>query len=274
MLDVEIAHHTENKINSIQKPTQASTDFSPCIRLEDVCIDFPVYSAPDWSIRLKLANSLSQKVEQKRQHQVVHALRDINLQIYHGERVALLGANGAGKSTLLQVLSLIYPPTSGLALVDGQINSLLNISLGTDPELSGRENLLIRGVMMGLKPEQIEDVIPDVIDFADLEEFIDLPMRTYSTGMRVRLLFSMATAVPGDILLMDEWLSAGDQNFRQKATERMHDFVKKSGVLVLASHSVPLLKKTCSRGIWLDQGSVRMDGPIDEVCAAYTGQNK
>lgn len=237
--------------------------------LKDLCIDFPIFSETHRSLTRQLVGHLQRRVEQRQGRTIVHALRNLTLTIEHGERVALLGANGAGKSTLLRVLSLIYPPTTGSARIEGRISSLLNISLGIDPELSGRENLLIRGIMMGLKPRQVQSLLPEVIAFADLEEFIDLPVRTYSDGMRLRLLFSMATAVPADILLMDEWLSAGDRNFQEKARERMQSLVDQAGVLVLASHSMGLLQKICTRGIWLDRGEIRMDGPITEVCAAY-----
>ena len=263
-----VARSSEQFVSTDANSNQVGIALKQIVHLEDMCVDFPIYSTSDGSFRKQIMQRIS-RVQDNSDRIIVRALKNINLKIFQGERVGLLGSNGAGKSTLLKVLSLIYSPTHGRALVAGRISSLLNISLGIDPELSGRENLLIRGTMMQLSKDEIEDVLPEVIAFADLEEFIDLPMRTYSDGMRMRLLFSMATAVSADILLMDEWLSAGDQNFRAKATERMQSLVEKSGVLVLASHSPGLLKKSCTRGIWLDRGSIKMDGPIEDVCAAY-----
>ena len=242
------------------------------IEAKDVEIDFPVYSETSRSLSRQLVGKFRNRVEQRSGRTIVHALRGINICIHEGERVGLLGPNGAGKSTLLRVFSLIYPPSSGKIEVTGKISSLLNISLGVEPELTGRENLMIRGIMLGLTPGETQNLLPGVISFADLEEFIDLPVRTYSDGMKLRLLFSMATATNSDILLMDEWLSAGDKSFHNKAADRMQAMVEKAGILVLASHSVGLLKKTCTRGILLQKGEVLLDGPIDEVCEFYKDQ--
>ena len=269
MLDSLPENTSANFVSSKLELTEVNVKPKRCIELGHLCIDFPIYTESDWSFRHLLAKMFFLSAQQIQRRKTVSALRQITLQINYGERVALIGANGAGKTTLLKILSLIYSPTSGYALVNGRVSSLLDISLGTDPELTGKENLLIRGTMMGLSPKETEDILPEVIAFAELKDFIDLPMRTYSSGMAMRLLFSMATAIPSDVLLMDEWLSTGDHYFSQKASERMRSFVDKSGVLVLASHSMELLKQTCSRGIWLDQGTIKMDGPIEDVCAAY-----
>ena len=242
------------------------------IEAQNVEIDFPVYSETSRSLTRQLVGKIRNRVEHRSGRAIVHALRGINLAINEGERVGLLGPNGAGKSTLLRVFSLIYPPSSGKIEVTGKISSLLNISLGVEPELTGRENLMIRGIMLGLTPGETQKLLPGIIAFADLEEFIDLPVRTYSDGMRLRLLFSMATATHSDILLMDEWLSAGDQSFHNKAAEQMQAMVEKAGILVLASHSVSLLKKTCTRGILLQKGEVLLDGPIEDVCEFYQNQ--
>ena len=240
------------------------------IELSEVTVQFPIFEPRDRLIQHRLARFASGgRIGKEGTHTLVCALNQINLSIREGERVGIIGANGAGKSTLLRVISLIYPPTHGNIYVAGRLGSMLNISLGLNPDLSGRENLFIHGIMLGLTKQETEELIPEVIAFSELGEYIELPVRTYSDGMRMRLLFSIATAVTPDILLMDEWLSAGDDAFRQKAQKRMQDFVNDTGILVLASHSRALLERTCKRVIWLDQGQLRMDGPTDEVCKAY-----
>lgn len=195
----------------------------------------------------------------------IAGLSGISLDIEEGQRVGIVGRNGSGKSTLLRVLGGIYSPTSGNLEVNGKISSLFNINLGIQPDSTGRQNIMIRGLVKGWSHREIRDSMDDIIEFSGLAEFIDLPLRTYSDGMRMRLLFAIATSLSPEILLLDEWIGAGDSNFQEKAGARMNSLVDKAGITVIASHNRNLLKNVCDIGIWLDQGSIRAYGPINEV---------
>lgn len=171
------------------------------------------------------------------------ALRDLSLNLKSGDRLGVMGPNGAGKSTLLRVIAGIYAPTSGSIEVKGRIASLIDISLGMELEASGYENIRMRGVMMGLSLKQIKSLEEEIADFTELGPYLNMPIRSYSTGMHMRLGFAVSTAVPADILLMDEWLSVGDEAFKIKAEKRLEDYVNKSSILVLASHSKETIEK-------------------------------
>lgn len=173
----------------------------------------------------------------------VTALHDLSLNLKSGDRLGVMGPNGAGKSTLLRVIAGIYAPTSGSIEVKGRIASLIDISLGMELEASGFENIRMRGVMMGLSLKQIKSLEEEIAEFTELGPYLNMPIRSYSTGMHMRLGFAVSTAVPADILLMDEWLSVGDEAFKVKAEKRLEDYVNKSSILVLASHSKETIKK-------------------------------
>jgi len=197
------------------------------------------------------------------------ALRDLNFKISQGQRVGLIGHNGSGKSTLLRVLGGIYTPTSGTIETEGKISSLFNINLGIQPEASGRENIIIRGLVKGWRRKEIDANLEAIIDFSDLREFIDLPIRTYSDGMRMRLLFAIATSFSPEILLLDEWIGAGDAEFQERAADRMNSLVSKAGITVVASHNRSLLKRVCTHCIWLENGNIIAFDEIDEVHKQY-----
>lgn len=199
----------------------------------------------------------------------VRALSDVSFSVERGERVGILGENGSGKTTLLQVLAGIYAPDSGSVHIEGQATSLVNINLGMRGEASGHRNITLRGLAAGRTRTEIEARRADIAAFSELGEFLDLPVETYSAGMSMRLNFAIATAFEPDVLILDEWLSAGDAAFRRKASARMSRFVDKAGVLILASHSRALLMDNCKRAIWLDGGRIRQDGPIEAVIGAY-----
>jgi lipopolysaccharide transport system ATP-binding protein len=200
----------------------------------------------------------------------VHALRDINFTLDEGDRVGIIGHNGAGKSTLLRLLAGVYPPTKGKRLVDGQISSLFDIALGFELEATGWENINYRSYLQGETPRTIKDKIRPIAEFSELGDFLDMPVRHYSSGMSVRLAFSIATAIEPEILLVDEVLSAGDMAFQEKARGRMKEMMKKAKIIVLVSHDLNSIGRLCDRALWLDHGTIRADGPAADVINAYT----
>ncbi len=241
------------------------------VRLRGVSVEFPIYSGGSRSLKKVLLNRTTQGNIGKdaRDRVSVLALSDIDLDIRHGDRLALVGVNGAGKSTLLKVLAGIYEPTRGQAHSSGRVSALLTASVGVNPEATGRENIVMRGMFMGVHPRQMRAHVDEIADFTELGYYIDMPVRTYSAGMLIRLCFAVATTFAPEILLMDEWLSAGDAGFLTKAKRRMENFVSGSSILVLASHNVPLLEEWCNRAILLDQGRIIAAGSVAEIAERY-----
>ena len=242
------------------------------IIFEHVNIDFPIYNAKNRSLKNKVMQAATGgKVSFGADGTVIRSLEVVSFEIHEGERVGLVGHNGAGKSTLLRALSNVYAPTAGRAEVVGEIGSLVDISLGIDGEATGRENVFIRGALLGLKRKDIEKRFDEIVEFSELGEFIDMPVRTYSSGMHLRLAFAVATIIRPEILLMDEWLSVGDAAFNEKAEGRLNDLVESSRILVIASHSRDLIEKTCNRALWFEHGKLKMDSTPYDVCNAYWG---
>ncbi len=241
------------------------------INFNNVSVDFPVYNANGRSIKKKLIQVATggQLGEDVQGRVIVKALEGLSFSLKDGDRVGLLGHNGAGKSTLLRLLSGVYEPSSGTAEIQGQIGSLIDISLGIDQEATGRENIYLRGGLLGLTKSQITKQLDEIIEFSELGGFVDMPVRTYSSGMHLRLAFSVSTIMRPEILLMDEWLSVGDENFKRKAEERMFELVKSTNILVIASHSKELICNLCDRAIWLEHGKIKLDGPADIVANQY-----
>ena len=193
------------------------------------------------------------------------ALRHVTFELSHGESLAVIGPNGAGKSTLLQVLAGIMRPSEGTVDVRGNVSGLLGLGVGFDNDLSGIENVLLGGAFLGLEDAQVQQLLPSIVAFADLGEFIDAPLKTYSSGMRARLGFAIATAVDPDILLLDEVLATGDANFRAKSKARVIELVKAAKGVVLVTHDMEWVREYCNRAILLEKGRVIMEGPPDEV---------
>lgn len=200
---------------------------------------------------------------------MVNALRNITLSIFDGDRIGLIGHNGAGKTTLLKILAGIYQPSSGTVKIDGKVVSTINISLGMEPEASGLENILIRGLLSGMRRKEIEEKIAEIAAFTELGDFINLPVRTYSSGMTTRLAFATVTAMDADILLMDEVIGTGDVSFLEKAENRLNSFMSRSKILVLASHSESTIRQFCNKALLLDHGQVVAFGDIDTVYDKY-----
>ncbi|MBR0712890.1 ABC transporter ATP-binding protein [Bradyrhizobium liaoningense] len=242
------------------------------ILLQNVSVEFPILSFRDRSLRRRFMRAVTPfmaRPQTQTQTHVVSALNDITLDIRAGDRVALVGANGAGKTTLLRVLAGIYHPTSGHADVSGRCLSLFDLAAGFDEEATGYENIMRRGLVVGARRAEIEARRAEIADFTELGDKLDLPLRTYSSGMMLRLIFAVATAVEGEIVLLDEWIGVGDQQFRRKARQRLDDIVARAGILVLASHDIDLLRSSCNRAVLLQQGRVAATGTVDEIIARY-----
>jgi ABC-type polysaccharide/polyol phosphate transport system ATPase subunit len=241
------------------------------LRLRNVCVEFPIYQGSSRSLkRALLATSTHGNLARDALDRInVRALSDVSVDIVNGDRVGLIGLNGAGKTTLLKVLAGVYEPSQGRFISSGNVSSLLDIQVGLNPDATGRENIVLRGMYMGIHPQEMRARVDEVAEFTELGHYIDMPVRTYSAGMMVRLAFSISTCIPPDILIMDEWLTAGDAQFLDKAQRRVEEFVRGSSILVLASHSTQLVEQWCNRAILLHQGRLMTIGPVQEVVAAY-----
>lgn len=250
---------------------------STYIGLSEVDLHYASVAFKERSLKSLLSNlanlALQRMTSPDQSVQDVHALKNISLEINSGERVGLLGRNGAGKSTFLKMIAGLYPISHGRRVVKGTVRSLFDLSLGFEPDATGRENILYRGLLLGLSPQFMRSIEAEVIDFADLDEFIDYPIRTYSAGMQVRLAFAISTAVGGDVLLLDEIVGAGDANFMLKAEKRIRELTDASEILILASHDMSTLKTLCNRGIVFDHGSIDFDGSIEGAINRYRVMN-
>ena len=226
------------------------------------------------------ANTLKEKMLfwKRGDKEVRTVLKDINLDIKKGDTVALIGTNGSGKSTLLKLMTKIIYPTSGKVETAGKLTSLLELGAGFHPDFSGRENIYFNASIFGMSKEEIDKRLDDIISFSELEEFIDNPVRTYSSGMYMRLAFSVAINVDADILLIDEILAVGDQRFQDKCFDRLTQLKNSDKTIVIVTHNLNSIKKLCNRAIWIKDGIVNMDGKTDEVVDEYlkevTGEEK
>ncbi len=241
------------------------------LQLESVTVVFPVYNTTTRSLKNRLLHhGTGGRISRDAGNRLcVRALENVSLAFEHGERVGLVGCNGAGKTTLLRVLAGAYEPTRGRVRRRGRTASLLNVSLGIDPESTGYENIMMRGLFLGLMPEQVRERMDEIAAFTELGDYLAMPVHTYSSGMRLRLAFAVCTCFDPEILLMDEWLSVGDRAFVEKARRRLEDFVDRARILVFASQNLPLLERVCTTGVLLDAGKVKACGPIQEVLREY-----
>ncbi|QDH16565.1 ABC transporter ATP-binding protein [Swingsia samuiensis] len=250
----------------------------PKVSVQHLSIIFPLYHGESRSLKRHLGDKFSKwqagspsahLVQDNRDRTVVSVLNDITFEVSPGERVGLIGRNGAGKTTLLRTLAGIYEPVEGRVRLEGTIGTLLDSSLGMNPELTGRENIRLFGLHGGLSQQEVERIDQDVQEFGELGSYIDLPVKTYSSGMKVRLAFGLATSLTPQILLMDEWFLAGDGNFMLKAKERLGSMIEEADILILSTHQPKVLKEWCTRVIWLENGKIRMDGRPEDVLDIY-----
>ncbi|MBB2938459.1 ABC-2 type transport system ATP-binding protein [Amycolatopsis bartoniae] len=243
------------------------------IEVRGAYVDFPVFDAKTRSLKKQVLGKVGGAIGTGAKAPIIEALRDITLSLAEGDRVALVGHNGAGKSTLLRLLSGIYEPTRGTARVEGKVAPVFDLGVGMDPEGSGYENILIRGLFLGMSRQAMRKRADDIAEFTELGDYLHLPLRTYSAGMRVRLALGVVTTIDPEILILDEGLGAVDAAFIAKARGRMVDLVHRSGLLMFASHSDELLRELCTTAIWMDEGRIRLHGPVREVLAAYQGRD-
>lgn len=238
------------------------------IEIQDVYKTFNVY--------LDKANSLKEKLLfwQRNKKEVREVLKGINLNIKKGEAVALIGVNGSGKSTLLKLMTKIIYPNKGKIITYGKLTSLLELGAGFHPDFSGRENIYFNASIFGLNKKQIDERIEQIIEFSELEKYIDNPVRTYSSGMFMRLAFAVAINVDADILLVDEILSVGDQHFQEKCLNKMKELKTEGKTMVFVTHNLESAKELCDRTVWLHQGVIKMDGATDEVIEEYLKETK
>jgi len=237
------------------------------ICIENLSIKFRIYHDRSPSLKDYFANLFKRKSQTA--YSDFWAVKDVSLEVRAGDRVGIVGHNGAGKSTLLKALCRVYESSDGLISVDGRIAPLLEIGAGFHPEFTGRENIYLNGSILGYTKQQIRVIEPEVIAFAELEEFIDTPVKYYSTGMYMRLAFSLATAVHPDILVLDEIFAGGDAAFMTKAKARMHDLIDKANIMIMVSHDHQLVKSLCNRVIWMDHGKLVADGSPDDIVERY-----
>ena len=243
------------------------------LTLDNVGLDYPVYHSSSRSIRKHLAISalVGGRISSGSSASVtvVEALRDIDLDLRPGDRLGLVGHNGAGKTTLLRVLAGIYHPTIGTVRCEGRRMPLTDIQVGQDDEATGYEMILMRGLLMGLTRSEVEAKAEEIAEFSELGGFLDLPIRTYSSGMALRLFFSIATCITADIILMDEWIATGDETFVKKANVRLQALVDQAHIIVIASHHRETLRRICTHGLLLEGGRIKLKGAMDEVLNAY-----
>ena len=255
------------------------------ITARDIHVEFPIYDSYRRSLRHQLglgtiARSLDRFKTRKLKiggdidtgqdgKMVVKALNGVSIDLEEGDRVGLLGDNGSGKTTLLRTLAGIYEPVSGTIRTIGRAVPLFDLQLGMDPDATGIENIWLRGVMLGLSKQQINESLEDIAEFTELAGYLYMPIRTYSQGMQLRLAFGISTAITPDILILDEMIGAGDAAFIERANLRLKSFLERAGILIIASHSTSMLRKWCNKGLLLEQGKVAARGTIEDVISQY-----
>jgi ABC-2 type transport system ATP-binding protein len=245
------------------------------IDLDQVFVEFPVYNVNARSLKkqfLHLATG-GAVVQDAMQHITINALNDISLSIEHGDRVGLIGHNGAGKSTFLRLLSKIYEPTRGQLNIHGHVSPMLDLMQGIEPELTGYENIMIRGILLGLTRSQIKVQSQDIADLTGLGDYLAMPTRTYSSGMLLRLAFAITVSIKPDILLIDEIFGAGDSEFRKKAQERMVSLLDQSSIVIMANHTDEIIKEFCTKVLLLEAGKLKYYGPVEQGLALYHSKN-
>jgi len=246
------------------------TGFSvPILEVRDLTIEYPIRTHGIGGVKLSRRHDDNRISANASGRPVAKALDLISFRLEAGDRLGLLGSNGSGKSTLLRALAGILPPSEGLVYREGSLQALFNVNAGFSAHSTGRRNIYLRGLVNGWTEDQIAEATIDVIEFAQLGAYIDMPLNTYSAGMSARLAFAIATCFPADILLMDEWIGAGDRDFRKRADDRLKRIIEQAGILVIASHNIEILKNNCNKMLTLELGCIKDEGPAESILASY-----
>jgi lipopolysaccharide transport system ATP-binding protein len=243
------------------------------IKIENGNLFFPIQNINSHSIEKYIYKTFNLSANRKEEDKFFHALRNINIEIPDGSKIGIIGKNGAGKTTLLRVLSKVYKLDSGYLKIQGKVNSLTDFTLGMDPNATGLKNIIFRLVFMGFSMSTAKKSVDEIVDFSGLNEFINMPFRTYSTGMQLRLAFAISTHFRPDILILDEIVGAGDEDFKNKAIQRIESMIQESRILILTSHDLSALNKYCTRGILLNKGEVVVDGTMEKAIEHYLTPN-
>ncbi|MCQ9618272.1 ABC transporter ATP-binding protein [Paenalcaligenes niemegkensis] len=244
----------------------------PHVKVKGLTVEMPVYELSSRSMKLRLLGSLAGSRISSNQGgvTVVKALQDINFECEDGDRVGLIGSNGSGKSTLLRVLAGIYEPSVGQVQVDGKAVALLEMGLGMDDSLTGYQNIKLRGMLLGMSPDEVAEKTAEIAEFTSLGDYLHLPIRAYSSGMRIRLAFAISTAVEAELLLLDEVIGVGDAAFLEKANARLRDFQERASIVFIASHSGEVISDMCNKVMWLEGGQLRFMGDVAQGLKAYS----
>lgn len=237
------------------------------IILKNVSMKFNLGVEKDNSLKMIFINFFTPKKKKKKEY--FWALKDIDFRINKGDVVGIIGANGAGKSTLLKVVSGVYKPTTGTVEVNGKISPMIELGAGFDPELTARENIYLNGAILGYSKEFLEQKFDDIVEFSELKDFLDVPIKNFSSGMVAKLAFSISTIVDPEVLIVDEILSVGDIKFQEKSKNKMMSMIEGGTTVLYVSHSIDSIKELCSKVIWLDHGKIVKMGDTKEICDEY-----
>lgn len=242
------------------------------VKAQNLVVEMPVYELSGRSMKMRMLNKLasSRIGSSNNGTTVVRALQDVSFEFKDGDRIGLIGSNGSGKSTLLRVLANIYEPSSGHLEIQGKAVALLEMGLGMDDSMTGYQNIKLRGMLLGMSPEEVAGKTTEIADFTDLGDYLHLPIRAYSSGMRIRLAFAISTAVEAELLLLDEVIGVGDAAFLEKANARLKAFQEKANIVFIASHSGAVISDMCNKVMWLEGGKLRFIGDVAQGLQAYS----
>lgn len=246
-------------------------DDNVAVKVEHVSMEFKITKDRIDTLKEYVIRTLKRN---KKEKEKIRVLNDISFNVYKGDKLGILGFNGAGKSTLLKILAGIYEPTYGKITINGKVAPLLELSAGFDKNYTGRNNIYLNGAFLSMEKKFLEEKFDEIVEFSELGDFINYPVKNYSSGMRAKLGFSIATMIEPDILIVDEILSVGDIKFRKKSSEKINELMAEGVTVLLVSHSINQIRKICDKCIWIDNGQIIMEGPSDEVCDAYVENAK
>ncbi|WP_442920493.1 ABC transporter ATP-binding protein [Methanobrevibacter sp.] len=246
-------------------------DDNVAVKVEHVSMEFKITKDRIDTLKEYVIRTLKRN---KKEKEKIRVLNDISFKVYKGDKLGILGFNGAGKSTLLKILAGIYEPTYGKITINGKVAPLLELSAGFDKNYTGRNNIYLNGAFLSMEKKFLEEKFDEIVEFSELGDFINYPVKNYSSGMRAKLGFSIATMIEPDILIVDEILSVGDIKFRKKSSEKINELMAEGVTVLLVSHSINQIRKICDKCIWIDNGQIIMEGPSDEVCDAYVENAK